>query len=79
MRCFGSCPVCGSDLFGRKCRNLDDSDIPCLGLSDEDAAIEKAHRDYVTGALDTAGLERAVWVALTNPPRRRFSTILELR
>jgi hypothetical protein len=58
------CDNCGSEMkLGKPCP-------ACLGLSDEAWAIRKAKDAYVDDKIGIDELERQIWLALTDPPKR---------
>lgn len=75
------CPVCRSDLRSASstCWNQDDAGVPCLGMSDSDAALKAAHDAFVREEIGLTEFAQRLEVALTDPPRRRFSVLTVLR
>lgn len=58
------CVLCGSEkAYGRRCE-------ACLDQTDEQWATTDAVNAYVDGDIDVDELERRLWVALTDPPKR---------
>lgn len=75
------CKVCGSQLRSERatCWNKDAAGVPCLGMSDTDAALQAAHNAFTRSEIDLATFERRIESALRDPPRRRFGVITVLR
>ena len=74
------CAVCGSDLRSASstCWNQDNAGVPCLGMSDTDAALQAAQNAFLRERITLAEFEQRVELAFADPPKRRFGSITVL-